>query len=46
METIHIYADRIFTFIELAWRYGGWWALGGAVSFFVLLGFGIHRSPY
>lgn len=46
METVYLYIDRIFTFAEWAWGFGGWWAVGGAVSLFVFIGLGIQRSPY
>lgn len=46
MESITVLSDRIFGLVEWTWRNGGWWGVGGAVSLFVFIGLGIHRSPY
>jgi len=45
MESIVILSDRIFDLVEWAWRAGGWWAVGGAVSLILIIGLGIQTAP-
>ena len=46
MVTLNSLTESFMTLVERGWMFGGWWFVGGVVSFFLILCLGMHRSPY